>query len=99
MKYIETADDDTQKQVIIKKQPLKKIEQSLEVLGFKEADLNPVVHHFLVGGLAYLNAAPVSGMTLVQTINFIRNNKQIFAMFIKNLDKKLATKEQEKAKI
>ncbi len=85
---VELADDEKQGPVKIVPQTLKRVEQYVDKT-LPERSLNPVVHHFLVGGLAYLSSAPISGMSVKEVQKFYSEHASIIRMFAKGLTKSM----------
>ena len=83
---VELADDELQGTVKISPKILKLVESLVEP-SLPEDSLAPVVHHFIIGGLAYLTSAPVSGMNMREVAQLLKTHKTIFTMFAHALSK------------
>ena len=84
---VEVADDETQGKVFIRPQLLAQVEKLLDQAGMGETTMSPEAHHFIVGGLAYLQSAPISGMKLSEVRAILNKNKSAFKMLARSIGK------------
>lgn len=95
MQILETADDQEQGRVVIQKPILVQIEKMLTAAGLDESSMSKISHHALVGALAYLHSAPVSGMKLSEVKSVLRKNKSAFKMLARTITKTTEEPEEE----
>ncbi len=93
----ELADDQLQGPVRIPPAMLNKYEKLVESMGLAESTMSPVAHHLLVGGLAYLEAAPVSGMSFNEVKALLTKCRSVFKMQARTITK-LTEREGDAAK-
>lgn len=84
---IEVADDQEQGNVVVPTAVLKEMEQLTATLGLGETTMPLVMHHFLVGGLAYLKSAPISKLKTSEVKAFVSKNKAAIRMLARSVAK------------
>lgn len=92
-RVLEVADDQEQGRVTISHNILEQIEKLVDTMGMGESTMPLVMHHFLVGGLAYLAAAPVSKMRGNELKSLVTKNKAAIRMLAKSVAKSHPNKE------
>jgi hypothetical protein len=90
---IEVADDQNQGNVMVPSAVLKQIEKLVESMGMGESTMPITMHHFLVGGLAYLASAPVSKMKTNEIKALVSKNKAAIRTLARSVAKN--TSEQD----